>query len=195
MAENKGAATNQVYAELERLLERSKAESGAAEAHGLCCGLLSTGLENSEDCWLAELFPEPSPGDVLRKECVSVVRYVVEYSETQLNSTDCDFTLFLPAEQVGVGQRSVALGLWCAGFLGGLGLGEVKLASLSADARELLTDFGQISRVDASQVEGEDNERAYIELVEYVRVGVMLIYEELRHSKAEGQAPMVDEDG
>ncbi len=195
MAENKGAATDQVYAELERLLERSSAESGAAEAHGLCCGLLSSGLEQSGDCLLAELFPEPSPGDVLRKECIAVMRYVAEYSEGQLNSTDCNFVLFLPADQVGVGQRSIALGLWCAGFLAGLGLGAVKLSDLSADARELLTDFGQISRVDASQVEGEDNERAYIELVEYVRVGVMLIYEELRHSRAKGPSPVVDGDG
>ncbi len=194
MVENEGAAANQVYAELERLLERSGAGSGVAEAHGLCCGLLSAGLENAEDCWIGELFPEPSPGDLLRKECIAAMRSVVEYSVTQLNSSACDFVLFLPSDGAPVGQRSTALGLWCAGFLAGLGLGAEKLPALSADAQELLTDFGQISRVDSGQTEDEDNERAYTELVEYVRVGVILIFEELRHSRAKTEVPMADQE-
>jgi hypothetical protein len=92
-----------------------------------------------------------------------------------------EFELLLPPDERFIEVRTAALAQWCQGFLYGLGAGSVPDASeLPGDTGELVRDFGEISRagVDATQDE-ESNEAAYTELVEFVRVGVQLLFEEL----------------
>ncbi|MBV8975363.1 MAG: UPF0149 family protein, partial [Sinobacteraceae bacterium] len=84
---------------------------------------------------------------------------------------------------------------WCQGFLYGLGAGAITDATvLPGDVGEIVRDLTEISRagVDASQ-EAESNEAAYTELVEFVRVGVQLLFEELaalRYPPAPAPAPL-----
>jgi len=57
--------------------------------------------------------------------------------------------------------------------------------ALPADVREILRDLVEISKVAFEAAEaGEEEERAYAEIVEYVRVGVLLINEEMHPVKA-----------
>ena len=98
-----------------------------------------------------------------------------------LRQPDMEFELLLPADELPIDVRTAALAQWCQGFLYGLGAGAVPDASeLPGDAGEVVRDFGEISRagVDSTQDE-ESNEAAYTELVEFVRVGVQLLFEEL----------------
>ncbi len=67
------------------------------------------------------------------------------------------------------------------GFLYGLGSGSIQdLSKLPGEVGEVVKDFDEITRVgvDAGDAE-ESNEAAYAELVEFVRVGVQLVFEEL----------------
>jgi uncharacterized protein YgfB (UPF0149 family) len=92
-----------------------------------------------------------------------------------------EFELLLPADEEPIDVRTAALAQWCQGFLYGLGAGAITDATgLPGDAGEIVRDFTEISRagVDATQ-EAESNEAAYAELVEFVRVGVQLLFEEL----------------
>ena len=82
-----------------------------------------------------------------------------------------------------------ALGEFCAGFTYGLGLATANRGNkaLPTDTRELVEDFQAIDGAEmdmsASGTSGEsDNadEDAYIELLEYVKVGVLLIHEEMK---------------
>jgi uncharacterized protein YgfB (UPF0149 family) len=94
---------------------------------------------------------------------------------------DMEFELLLPADEQPIDVRTAALAQWCQGFLYGLGAGAVPDASeLPGDVGEIVRDFIEISRagVDAAQGE-ESNEAAYAELVEFTRVGVQLLFEEL----------------
>jgi uncharacterized protein len=65
---------------------------------------------------------------------------------------------------------------------------------LPGEAGEVVRDFAEITRagVDADE-EQESNESAYAELVEFVRVGVQLLFEELasaRRPVAPSAAPL-----
>ena len=51
---------------------------------------------------------------------------------------------------------------------------------LSKDALEVLSDFSEVTRLTGDAEESESSEADYSEIVEYMRVGVMLIFEELR---------------
>ena len=79
-------------------------------------------------------------------------------------------------------RRVDALSAWCGGFLYGIsGHRRLNLKNLSDEARETLRDFTQFTQAgfDASG-DPEAEERAFTELVEYVRVGAQLLFLELR---------------
>ena len=53
-------------------------------------------------------------------------------------------------------------------------------STLPKDTREVLSDFSEIARagLDGTEVD-ENEEHAYAEVVEYVRVSALLVYDEL----------------
>ena len=63
--------------------------------------------------------------------------------------------------------------------------------SLPDDLPELLQDMVEISRASSYEAgEGEEDQEAYMELVEYIRMGALLAWVELRHlheAQQEGQ--------
>jgi uncharacterized protein YgfB (UPF0149 family) len=73
------------------------------------------------------------------------------------------------------------LALWCTGFLYGLGTGQISdLDALNGDVGEIVRDFTEISRATGDDADAdESNEQAYAELVEFIRVGAQVVFEEL----------------
>ena len=67
------------------------------------------------------------------------------------------------------------------GFLYGLGSSSLNdAAGLPGDVGEIVRDLSEITQVGVDAEEGvESNEGAYAELVEFVRVGVQLVFDEL----------------
>src|SRR5699024_10455350 len=83
--------------------------------------------------------------------------------------------------------RVYALSRWCSGFLFGLASqagdgAEFDLSRLSGEASEVVKDLTELSRVGLTEEDsrGEAAEADYAELVEYTRVGVQMIFMELR---------------
>jgi len=84
------------------------------------------------------------------------------------------------------------LGVWCQGFVYGLAVGGVKEETeLPEDSKELIKDILEISRAgyiadDEAEIstdvedDNEEDEIAFMEVSEYVRMGTLLIYEELQ---------------
>ena len=104
-----------------------------------------------------------------------------EHTTEALDATDFTFDLLLPDDEEPLEQRTAALGSWCHGFLAGLGLAGVgeHHKALSGDAREFLDDVQEMSRIESDPEEDDEAEAAYAELVEYLRVGVLLLREEI----------------
>jgi uncharacterized protein YgfB (UPF0149 family) len=73
-----------------------------------------------------------------------------------------------------------ALGGWCQGLLYGLGLGESGWSDrLGEESQEFLQDVADIAQIGFDIDEaGEADENAYAEVVEYLRVGLMLIQQD-----------------
>jgi uncharacterized protein YgfB (UPF0149 family) len=114
-----------------------------------------------------------------------------QISVEQMNDTEADFELMLPDDDEPLEMRIEALGAWCQGFVYGLAVGGIKEdTELPEDSKELITDILEISRAgyvadneaELATDEGnsEEDEVAFMEVSEYVRMGVLLIYEELQ---------------
>ena len=171
------------YDVLDSALMRAGSSVGAAEAHGMVCGLLCVCRNMDDPNWLAERLEHvPAPGDVLAGEAKELLEQLRVESLGQLNDPELGFELLLPAEEQSLYARVTALRDWCQGFLSGFGtIPASNTAVLPDEVNELLADFVEITKVEADTDEQAEDEAegSFVQVVEYVRMGVLLIYEEL----------------
>lgn len=153
-----------------------------AECHGGLAGLLCATDTIDGEQWTQELLAQrttdatPQVGDE-----ATALRRLYEHTVDGLEDVDYGFTLLLPDEEQPLHERAEALSQWCQGFLWGLGLGGIQeQAKLPGDVNEVMQDMAEISRLNFAAATGSNDETAYAEIVEYVRMAVLLIYEELR---------------
>jgi uncharacterized protein YgfB (UPF0149 family) len=169
------------YAEAAAGMRRAGLGQSPAEAHGFATGLLLAEIEDPAAAWAQEWYAELDPADVLAGECRAVLDRILAQGLDAPAAGPLQLSLLLP-DGVAVDRgRLDALRDWCQGFLFGFGLGgEAVAARLSAQARELLRDLAEVTRLDTEDVENNaENQAALIEIEEYVREGVMLIRDEL----------------
>jgi uncharacterized protein YgfB (UPF0149 family) len=62
------------------------------------------------------------------------------------------------------------------GFL--FGLGAIRYTALSPEARDIIKDISELTKLDLN-ADGEDDEQALSDIVEYLRVAVILLHTEL----------------
>jgi uncharacterized protein len=166
------------FDELQRVLSQSHALTDAAEAHGTLVGSLCS-TQCSLDDWLAEILPE-GRADASSAESLKAI---FDSTCGALGDGGMTFQPLLPNDDATIGDRTSALGEWCQGFLYGLGSGPglPESSGLAGEAAEVVRDMTEITHVDVDpQDDPETNETAYAELVEFVRVGVQLLYEHLQ---------------
>jgi uncharacterized protein YgfB (UPF0149 family) len=125
--------------------------------------------------WVARLLvtePDMRDPELAR----SALLALVEGTASALADDDCHWVLALPDdEDAPLPERVSALGAWCDAFVLGLaqaGLGQ--RPALAGEAREFVADLQAIARVDDTAASEED-EGALEELVEYVRMGVLVM--------------------
>lgn len=172
-------------------LQRCGLDQCPAELHGFANGMAVAGVAEPLSVWQQEVYAEFDPADVLAVECRGLLDRVFASAFADQVSAATDeqpggLTLLLPQDIVVDASRLAAVRDWCQGFMFGFGLGgEAVTAQLSAQTRELLNDFSEITRLDTDGVENnEENQSALIEIEEYLRTGVMLIRDELAERRA-----------
>lgn len=168
-----------------------------AELHGGICGLLCTRGPGAVAAWIraSGQVPESPIGD---SDAVMQPLHDAE-SEAwrELSGAALGFYPMLPGAELTLAERVAALASWCHGFLAGLGLGGFSLEDVAYDDNldreqltEILNDLSEISQVGLDADDLDDATQADFDLaalVEYVRVGVQLIFEQL-HARREGDA-------
>jgi uncharacterized protein len=169
------------YPQARGLFSELHAVTDPAEAHGTLVGALCAAKDYRLEDWAAELLPE----NAALAQGAAALRDLYAETRAALNAPEMPFELLLPDDDEPLEARTEALGQWCNGFLYGLGTnGDADPERLPGDAGEVVRDLNEITRaaVDA-QEDAETNEAAYAELVEFVRVGVQLIFEQLNASR------------
>lgn len=170
--------------ELEFALRRCGSTWEVAQAHGLLCSRLASEGPAAGSEWLAQVLQGVAADDASRPECEALLDALFGASYRQLAERQSGFALLLPDESASAEVRASALGQWCEGFLHGLVSGQrndrIRERLAEEPLADIVRDMLQITRAAADAGDGDEaNERAYTELVEYVRVAVQLAYEEL----------------
>ncbi len=168
----------------------------AAENHGILCGLLCARGEVDEEEWVALMIADAPAGGaggaIIRpsfaagsapmsmNEERALLNDLYEATVRDLGAPDLVFMPLLPDDSEPLGRRAEAVSDWCRGFLYGLGVGGIEdHETMPEDMREIIADIIEISRASSETDESEEDEHAFMELVEYLRAGVTLVYETL----------------
>ena len=174
--------------ELDEALENCNSGRNGVQAHGLLCGYIMTHGLKGHDMWLHRMFENSSNEKGNRVKYKSLFDDLFIETWRQLENRQSEFELFLPEDDRDLLTRTKAMGSWCNSYLHGL-ISSVTTEKLKkAINREptsiLIKDLLEMTKATiGEEYEDETNERSYAELVEYTRIAVQLIFEELDESR------------
>jgi uncharacterized protein YgfB (UPF0149 family) len=169
------------FREIANVLQSAGSQVVAAEGHGCLCGALCTTPDYTVERWLDELIAIEGDDSDVSAPPDAPLRLLFVDTHRALRGDQMEFEPLLPDDDEPLEQRATALAQWCQGFLYGFGTGKpVRREDLKGQVDEILRDLSEIARasVDVGAA-GEEEEASYAELVEYLRVGVQLVHDEL----------------
>lgn len=180
---------------LEDSLLRVEADFTASEVHGIACAVLAFNNQYAEKTWQTQVL-KGDARDFYVQEVRQLLQQLFNSTLEQLNSGDLGFALFLPPEQDSLEVQVAALQKWCQGFAFGLALSGLKtMQDLPEDTRDWVQDVVKIGAAGEMDLQNEDeSETAFIELAEFVRVGVLLMNEELQPVRGRPQLTETSEE-
>ena len=178
------------YSELVEALATANMPIGLAELHGGLCGAMCIGGSAAGRAWLeqnlAECEVEPAHLEQLRGDLVALQ---VD-TWRRLAGSEMAFEPLLADDDYALEDRLQGLASFCHGFIVGLGLAGFQLTGLQRESTdeidEIVRDFSEISQAAIHAQDGEDDDQAdfaLMEVTEYVRIGVQIVYEEFSQQR------------
>lgn len=185
------------YATLGMALDELRSPMSVSELHGGLCGTICAGSTKAASDWLNDCIDDADADEAAAANARGVFRNLEDETWRVLASADLEFMPLLPADDSPLDDRVEELASWCQGFLAGLALGGLEDFALRSAAvngedanpvEEIVEDLSAISRAGLSvseQDDPEDADFAFAEIVEYVRVGVQIVFEEIGSSRGD----------
>jgi uncharacterized protein len=145
----------------------------------MLCGLICGGDADPESTWLSQLRPESEAGDLASEEVREALSELARRTLEEICDSEFGLVLFLPDDTRPLAERATALYDWVRGFLYAWGTLDLSGAEPSAEIREVLLDFTDVTRMDLDKLDDdEENEEALTEVSEFIRMAAMLIHQE-----------------
>jgi uncharacterized protein YgfB (UPF0149 family) len=169
------------YDELREAVEKAGIQLSAAELHGAISGLVCASSDkNLDNLWSVLLEGQAPEGNL-----ATLAAKVASQTATQLEERQMGFTPLLPDDDAALIDRAEELACWCQSFLAGMGAsGTLNKDALGEQVGEIVLDFSRLAQAgfDEDDDDQDEGENAFAEILEFVRVGAQLIYEELAGS-------------
>lgn len=151
----------------------------AAELHGFITGILAGG--NQDESWRILLDDMMNDGKPISGNLAKLILELYQQTKQQLNEDSFEFKLLISEDEL-FKQIDDMVG-WVNHFLLGLGLAQPKLAYTKGDVGEAIYDLRQITQLGYDEDdEQEELAFAFEEIVEYVRMTVILCHDEFTES-------------
>jgi len=165
------------HAELQQTLDEVAAAVSAAEAQGLLCGMLCAGSAQPAP-WIVRVLDGTAPRGASARRCLESLEATFQATRQALDDPEMGFQPLLPPDEAPLPERLAALRDWSQGMLAGLALGGLDEDRAAApEAAEFMADLTQFSQLDTADAGAQAPEADYTELLEYVRVGTLLLRE------------------
>ncbi|MBU2918921.1 UPF0149 family protein [Psychrosphaera sp. F3M07] len=161
----------------------------ASELHGLLTGLIAGGMFRESTDYLDHMSELFNNGLTVKGSLKKAAETIVEQVFSQLESEDMSFELYLPDDDESLSDQAEELLNWVQYFLVGFGFNKRDLTMSSNEAREIIEDFTNITRMDTQLDEDNESQADFYEVIEFVRISTVLCHQEF--GKAVNQAKPV----
>jgi len=170
------------YEIVNTIFEQLDAGFGASEAHGVAVGMLCVDPRAEAANWLNELFENEVS---LKTEDKTILLELFEQTRKLLDAEDEQFAfdLFLPGENEDLSEQVEALRCWCQGVLFGVGYAK-STADWPDECGEIMRDIVEFTKLE-TDVSGEEDENAYMEIHEYLRSAILMLRDMLMENSNE----------
>jgi uncharacterized protein YgfB (UPF0149 family) len=150
-----------------------------AELHGHACGMIVVNREVDVEEWVDLVINDYSFEGGDRSKLLPVLGALFDYAKDKLSADNYTFNPLLPSDDNELSFRLEALSTWCASFLTGMAFAGLKSdANMHKDVHEFILDLEKISTVETTSEDTQGEEADFVELVEYVKAGTILLYSE-----------------
>ncbi len=176
------------FEEAALLFLRNKCPINPSYAHGYWAGLICGGQSVSPKDWIMALYDKPNAWDKLSAALARFFLVVAEVTVEQLSDPHYAFQLLLPDDEDPLDERLASLCEWVRAFLVGFeAQGKIQpRPMLSAESKEALEDLEEITSLSVTFNDAETEEQDYAEVVEYVRLAVLLLHQEMLNARSQG---------
>ncbi len=151
-----------------------------AETHGTLCGMICLTNKPDIELWYSLIIDEKqqqSPKNL--HQLITLLGQLRVETETAFAANSGGVDLLMPDDEAPLQGRVTAITQWCDGLLYGLGVGGMSdERQLPDHAREFISDVRDISQLDPATLHDEA-EHDLMEIIEYLRVGVLVLREEI----------------
>lgn len=169
------------YNRLDQRLKTEEIGLTAAELHGFLTGLLAGG--NSDESWLPLLEDLMHDKQPIKGALAEQIRALYQLTQQQIGSEQFEFQLLLPEGELF--SRIDHMIEWVNHFLLGLGLAHPQLNKVKGDVGEAIHDLRQITQLGYDEEEDQEELAfAFEEIMEYIRVTVILCFDEFSQTVA-----------
>ncbi len=186
----------QDYQDLTQLVETAEMVLTLEEMHGLLCGILITGKAVSVSMYIDMVtdsnghdtshdvshdISHDISHDTSNKALGDVLGKLYDDTRCELQSPTLEFEPLLPDDDYPLDERMVAACSWARGLIIGLakqGIDVQGIDDVSADSTDFIKDMYQVSQAEFQVAFDEESELVYSELVEYLKMGTLLLQEE-----------------
>ena len=161
----------------DHLLEQG-ADVSPAQVHGCLCGLLAAGAPTQAEYGLDAL--DQVLALVAHGELAGRILQLYAATAAALVDEEFAFHPLLPDDEVDIAERTAALARWCNAFLAGVAYASAAQHSQwSEQGREILEDIAAMAQADLGDdddVDEDELEGSYTEIVEYLRFAVLNLH-------------------
>lgn len=174
------------YDLIDDALIKANAIADASEAQGTLCGMICVSGTGGLNDWLSHILGEEKDSKNLYiPESDKILSALHDATVKELLDGDYDLEMLLHDDDTPLDIRIEDLTNWCQGFLYGLSAAGLKdIKKLPEEASEVLQDMLDISKAGYdAEADEEENEEAYAEIVEYIRIGVYVVFDTLNSTE------------
>jgi uncharacterized protein len=144
--------------------------------HGLITGMLVSGSSMQAENYLRSLLLNKTGPE--NHQSTQALFSMLTITQAWLTNFGFDFQMLLPSDDEDLPVRVEAFSDWAQGFLDGFFMSGITMDDIeSEDNIEALHHFEEFSQMEIDDLEfGEEDEKAFAELIEYARLVVMQIF-------------------
>ncbi len=169
------------YDEFDHQLFVASTPFSGAYIHGMMVALLCVGGKSWQEIGAQLLTDIPT---LAQGTINTLFNTLLSNSAAGLAQTENSLTFMLPHDDENIAIRIEALIDWCEGFLDGVNKANLSEQFLNNPlVKEVLSDIERIKSVSTDVLDNEENEKDYVEVVEFIRVSVLLIYEQAKQNQ------------